>query len=108
MGTVSDITLAVWVTFKLATITTAILLLLGMPLACWLANMNSRLRPVLGALVLPPTVLGFYLLLLFSPAYLPGKAWLSLTGTMLAFSFEGLVVGDLFHALCCATVAACF
>ena len=65
METVSDITLAVWVTFKLATITTAILLLLGIPLAWWLANMNSRLRPVLEALVglpmvLPPTVLGFY------------------------------------------------
>ena len=104
METVSDITLAVWVTFKLATITTAILLLLGIPLAWWLANMNSRLRPVLEALVglpmvLPPTVLGFYLLLLFSPAYLPGKTWLSLTGTMLAFSFEGLVVASVIYSM---------
>lgn len=99
MGTMSDITLAIWVTFKLATMTTAILMLLGMPLAWWLANINSRLRPVLEALVclpmvLPPTVLGFYLLLLFSPGYPPGQAWLSLTGTTLAFSFTGLVVAS--------------
>lgn len=99
MGNVSDITLAVWITFKLATITTAILLLLGIPLAWWLANMNSRLRPVLEALVglpmvLPPTVLGFYLLLLFSPSYRPGQLWQSMTGTTLAFSFTGLVVAS--------------
>jgi len=104
MGTASDIALAIWITFKLATITTAILMLLGIPLAWWLANMNSRLRPVLEALVglpmvLPPTVLGFYLLLLFSPNYAPGRAWLSLTGTTLAFSFAGLAVASVIYSM---------
>lgn len=95
---------AVWVTLKLATITTMILMLLAIPMAWWLANMNSRLRPVLEALVglpmvLPPTVLGFYLLLLFSPNHAPGQAWLSLTGTTLAFSFSGLVVASVIYSM---------
>ncbi|WP_066017596.1 molybdate ABC transporter permease subunit [Endozoicomonas atrinae] len=90
---------AVWVTLKLATITTIILMLLAIPMAWGLANMQSRLRPVLEALVglpmvLPPTVLGFYLLLLFSPNYAVGQAWLSFTGTTLAFSFTGLVIAS--------------
>ncbi|WP_067515124.1 molybdate ABC transporter permease subunit [Endozoicomonas ascidiicola] len=95
---------AIWVTLKLATITTIILLLLSIPLAWWLANMQSRIRPILEAIVglpmvLPPTVLGFYLLLLFSPNYAAGQAWLSLTGSTLAFSFTGLVVASVIYSM---------
>lgn len=98
------LTTAVWVTFKLAIITTVILMLLAIPIAWWLANMKSRFRPVLEALVglpmvLPPTVLGFYLLLFFSPNYAPGQAWLSLTGSTLAFSFTGLVVASVIYSM---------
>ena len=95
---------AIWVTLKLATITTVMLLLLSIPLAWWLATMQSRARPVLEAIiglpmVLPPTVLGFYLLLLFSPNYPPGQTWLSLTGSNLAFSFSGLVIASVIYSM---------
>ncbi len=99
---------AVWLTIKLATLTTLILLLLGIPLAWWLARANGRvmkrIRPVLEALVglplvLPPTVLGFYLLLLFSPQNPVGHSWQQLTGSMLAFSFTGLVVASVIYSL---------
>ncbi len=98
------LTAAVWVTIKLALTTTCILMFLAIPLAWWLANMKSALRPVLEALVglpmvLPPTVLGFYLLLLFSPNHAPGQAWLSLTGTTLAFSFSGLVIASVIYSM---------
>ena len=98
------LTTAIWVTFKLAVITTIILMMLSIPLAWRLANMRSRLRPVLEAviglpMVLPPTVLGFYLLIFFSPNYLPGQAWLSLTGSTLAFSFTGLVVASVIYSM---------
>lgn len=98
------LTTAIWVTFKLAIITTLILMLMAIPMAWWLANMKSRLRPVLEALVglpmvLPPTVLGFYLLLLFSPNHSVGQAWLALTGTTLAFSFTGLVVASVIYSM---------
>ena len=95
---------AVWVTVKLAAITTLILMLLGIPLAWRLAHMRSRFKPVLEALVglplvLPPTVLGFYLLLAFSPNNSLGAAWVALTGSTLAFSFFGLVVASVFYSL---------
>ena len=95
---------AVWVTVKLAWTTTCILMLMAVPLAWWLANMKNTIRPVLEALVglpmvLPPTVLGFYLLMLFSPNYAPGQAWLWLTGTTLAFSFNGLVIASVIYSL---------
>ncbi|OED46539.1 molybdenum ABC transporter permease subunit [Endozoicomonas sp. (ex Bugula neritina AB1)] len=95
---------AVWVTIKLAAITTLILMLLGIPLAWWLAQMRSRFKPVLEALVglplvLPPTVLGFYLLLVFSPNNPLGALWFDWTGSTLAFSFSGLVVASVFYSL---------
>ncbi len=96
--------LATITTLKLAGITTIILLALGTPLAWWLSRFESRWRVVIEALValplvLPPTVLGFYLLLAFSPDALPGQFWQSVTGTQLAFSFSAIVIGSLFYSL---------
>lgn len=93
-----------WLTLKLAAIVTALLLLLGTPLAWWLSRSRSRIAPVLEAitalpLVLPPTVLGFYLLLAFNPTAPFGAFWLSLTGGTLTFSFAGLVLASLLYSL---------
>jgi len=85
-----------WLTFKLAAVTTAILCLIGIPFAWWLATTRFRYKPALEALVsmplvLPPSVLGFYLLLAFSPQHWFGQ-WLDTSfGLRLAFSFPGLV-----------------
>ncbi|GIS18097.1 MAG: hypothetical protein CM15mP120_00130 [Pseudomonadota bacterium] len=81
---------AVWLTLQLAGTTTALLLLVGTPLAWWLAHSKSRLRPLIEAitampLVMPPTVIGFYLLLLFSPDSVLGEFWFTLSGSTLAF-----------------------
>ncbi len=91
-------------TFYLASITTVVLLLIGMPLAWWLARTQSRWKPLAEAitalpLVLPPTVLGFYLLVLMSPGSPLGSAWVDLTGSTLTFSFAGLVVASVFYSL---------
>jgi molybdate transport system permease protein len=95
---------AVWLTVKLATITTAVLLLLGTPLAWWLAGTQSRIKSVVGALValplvLPPVVIGFYLLLLMGPNGPVGQftQWLGLG--LLPFTFSALVVGSVFYSL---------
>jgi molybdate transport system permease protein len=95
---------AVRVTMELAAATVAVLLVIGTPLAYWLAFTKTRLRPIFEALVamplvLPPTVLGFYLLLLFGPQNPVGSLWLTLTGTTLAFSFSGLVVASVVYSL---------
>lgn len=91
-------------TFQLALITTAILLVLGIPLAYWLARWESRWKYVLQTLVsmplvLPPTVLGFYLLVAFSPAGWLGRFLESIFGLQLVFSFEGLVVASVIYSL---------
>ncbi|MCC6202148.1 MAG: molybdate ABC transporter permease subunit [Gammaproteobacteria bacterium] len=91
-------------TLQLAAITTLVLLLLGTPLAWWLAFTRTRMKPAIEAvtalpLVLPPTVLGFYLLLALGPATPFGKFWLDLTGTSLTFSFAGLVVASVIYSL---------
>jgi molybdate transport system permease protein len=96
--------IALITTFKLASITTVILLLLGTPLAWYLAKMKSRFKVILEAvvalpLVLPPTVLGFYLLIAFSPQYLPGQVWLAVSGQQLAFSFSAIVIGSVLYSL---------
>ena len=83
---------------QLALVTTLVLVVIGIPLAAWLAHTRSILRPVAEAvvglpLVLPPTVLGFYLLVAWSPAHMPGS-WLSSVGLDLLFSFQGLVLGS--------------
>ncbi|MFI3246532.1 MAG: molybdate ABC transporter permease subunit [Ferrimonas sp.] len=95
---------ALFVTLKLAAISTALLLLVTPPLAWWLAHSRARYRPLVEAivslpLILPPTVLGFYLLLLFSPMYAPGAWYQELTGSTLAFSFSGLVIGSMVYSL---------
>lgn len=93
-----------WLTAQLATATTLVLLALGIPLAWWLARGDSRSRLVAETLislplVLPPTVLGFYLLLAFSPR-LPLGAWLAQQFDLrLAFTFSGLVIGSVIFSL---------
>ena len=96
--------LATVTTLKLAGVTTLILLLLGTPLAWWLSQLQSKWRVVIEAvvalpLVLPPTVLGFYLLIAFAPNALPGQLWQSLTGQQLAFSFSAIVIGSVLYSL---------
>ena len=91
-------------TFELALVTTVLLFVLSVPLAYWLAYTRSRVKPVAEALismplVLPPTVIGFYLLIAFSPANGFG-AWLDQSlGLQLVFSFEGLVLASLIYSL---------
>ncbi len=94
---------AILLTFKLAFITSGLLLLIALPLAWFLANWQSKAKPLVMSilalpLVLPPTVLGFYLLIAFSPQSALGQGWQSLTGSNLAFSFEGLVLGSVISA----------
>jgi molybdate transport system permease protein len=93
-----------WLTIQLALLATAILLVLGTPLAWWLATTRRRFKPVIEAvtalpLVLPPTVLGFYLLVLLSPASPIGSFWVKVTGESLTFSFSGLVVASVIYSL---------
>lgn len=95
---------AVWLTARLALTTTILLLIVGTPVAWWLARTRSRLRPVVEAvtalpLVLPPTVLGFYLLVLLAPGGWFGGAWAALGGDRLVFSFPGLVLGSMVYSL---------
>jgi molybdate transport system permease protein len=97
-----DIT-ALWITLQLASLTTAILLLLGTPLAWWLAHTRSALKPVVDAivtlpLILPPTVLGFYLLLALGPRGPIGQLVEFLGGPPLAFTFAGLVIGSVVYS----------
>ena len=95
---------AIWLTAKLATVTTVLLLLLGTPLAWWLAGTRSRIKSVVCALValplvLPPVVIGFYLLLLMGPNGPVGQLtqWLGLG--LLPFTFSALVIGSVFYSL---------
>ena len=93
-----------WLSVQLAAVTTLILLLLGTPLAWWLANTRSRAKPFAEAitalpLVLPPTVLGFYLLIFLSPNSILGGLWRDATGTSLTFSFSGLVLASALYSL---------
>ena len=100
----ADIWTPVSLTLTLAAINTLILLVLGTPIAWWLARSRSRYRELVGAvvampLVLPPTVLGFYLLIALGPNG-PG-GWIAgfWGGRTLAFSFTGLVIGSFFYSL---------
>jgi molybdate transport system permease protein len=95
---------ALMTTLKLASITTIILLVIGTPIAWYLSRWKSKWRVIVEAvvalpLVLPPTVLGFYLLIAFSPTALPGQLWESITGQQLAFSFSAIVIGSVFYSL---------
>jgi molybdate transport system permease protein len=95
---------AIWLTLKLATVVTVVLLIVGTPIAWWLARTRSPLKGVIGAvvalpLVLPPTVLGFYLLLVMGPNGPIGQftQWLGIG--LLPFTFTGLVIGSVFYSL---------
>ena len=88
----------------LATVTTLVLFVLCTPIAWWLATSKNRWKPILEAvvalpLVLPPTVLGFYLLLLLGPRGWLGGGWQALTGNSLAFSFSGVVIASVCYSL---------
>lgn len=94
----------IFVTLQLALITTLILLIIGTPMAWWLANTRTRYKTPIEAvialpLVLPPTVLGFYLLVAFSPDGLIGKLWSYVSDSTLTFSFTGLVIGSVIYSL---------
>ncbi|MDX1478194.1 MAG: molybdate ABC transporter permease subunit [Saprospiraceae bacterium] len=91
-------------TFKLALCVTAILLVIGIPLGYWLAFSQRRIKPVIEALVsmplvLPPTVIGFYLLVAFSPSNAFGHWMRESLGLQLIFSFEGLVFASVLYSL---------
>ena len=95
---------AIYLTLALASVTTVILLLLGTPLAWWLSRRSGSKVAMIEALVavpliLPPTVLGFYLLILFAPTSGLGQFWYWLTGSQLAFSFSALVIGSVIYSL---------
>ena len=101
----ADIALgAITLTLKLAGLTTLILLLLGTPLAWWLARTRSPLKPAVSALValpivLPPTVIGFYLLVSLGPKGPLGQLTQSIGLGTLPFTFAGLVLGSVFYSL---------
>jgi len=95
---------AVILTLKLATITTIVLLIIGTPIAWWLTRSQAKWKEVIGALValplvLPPTVLGFYLLLILGPSSPVGQFATGIFGHSLPFTFEGLVVGSVIYSL---------
>ena len=98
-----DLTI-VWLTLKLALVVTGLLLLIATPLAWWLSQTQSRFKPLLGALVaiplvLPPTVLGFYLLLLLGPNGPIGQLSLALGLGILPFTFAGIAIACAVHSL---------
>ena len=93
-----------WLSLQLALTVTLILLALRTPLAWWLSQTRSRVKPIIEALtalplVLPPTVLGFYFLILFNPQSFIGRSWLKVTGETLTFSFSGLVIASVIYSL---------
>lgn len=93
-----------WLTLRLAAVTVGVLLLAGTPIAWWLAHTRSRLRVVVEAvvalpLVLPPTVLGFYLLVALGPQGWVGGPWKHMTGSALSFTFSGLVIASVLYSL---------
>ena len=95
---------AVWLTVLLAGVTTLLLFPIASPLAWWLARSDSKGRSLVEAVVamppvLPPTVLGFYLLVMLNPESFFGGLWLNFTGESLTFSFSGLVIASVIYSL---------
>jgi molybdate transport system permease protein len=95
---------AFWLTIRLATVVTGILLALGLPLAYWIAFSRWRWKFLVEAvvalpIVLPPTVLGFYVLIALGQRGPLGRWWQAMTGHTLAFTFSGLVIGSVLYSL---------
>jgi molybdate transport system permease protein len=95
---------AFWLTLQLAVVVSASLLVLGLPVAYWIAFSRRRWKFLVEALValplvLPPTVLGFYVLVALGPHSPLGRWWIALTGHTLAFTFSGLVIGSILYSL---------
>jgi molybdate transport system permease protein len=95
---------AFWLTIRLAVLVAAVLVVLGLPIAYWITYSRWRWKflaeAVVGLpIVLPPTVLGFYLLVALGPRSPLGRGWQALTGHTLAFTFEGLVIGSILYSL---------
>ncbi len=95
---------AIWLTLQLASLTTACLLLIATPLAWWLARSRSPLRAPVGAvvtlpIVLPPSVLGFYLLIALGPQGPVGQFTQAMGWGVLSFTFTGLLIGSIFYSL---------
>src|ERR1700722_17458503 len=95
---------AFWLTVRLAVLVAGLLLAIGLPIAYWIAYSRWRGKFLLEAvvalpMVLPPTVLGFYVLVALGPRSPLGRVWRSLTGHTLAFTFSGLVIGSIFYSL---------
>ena len=89
---------------QLALVTTVVLILTGTPIAWWLSQTSSRFKPAAQAIVampivLPPTVIGFYLLILLGPNGAIGSWWVQMTGSALTFSFSGLVIASCVYSL---------
>jgi len=89
---------------RLALVTVSVLIVIGTPLAWWLSRTRIHAKALIEAvvalpLVLPPTVIGFYLLVLLGPGGAVGRWWVSLTGETLTFSFSGLVVASAIYSL---------
>lgn len=104
LGLASPLWQSLALTLRLAAITTLVLGLIGLPLAHWLNTTRTRLAPFLETLVtlpvvLPPTVIGFYVLVGLSPQHPPGSWWRDLTGQPLVFTFTGLVIASVFYSL---------
>ena len=92
-----------FLTIKLAAITTLILLIIGTPVAWWLSTTRLKIKPLIETIValpivLPPTVMGFYLLILLSPQSAIGNWWFELTGETLTFNFTGLVIASVLYS----------
>jgi len=99
-----DIFGPLWLSVQLALITSLVLFLIGTPIAWWLSRTASQWKPVAQAvvampIVLPPTVMGFYLLILLGPHGAIGSWWVELTGSTLTFSFAGLVIASCVYSL---------
>lgn len=95
---------AIFLTLKLAFVSTALLLIIGIPLAWWLSQTHSKWKIIIESvitlpLILPPTVLGYYLLVAFSPEAVVGGLWGTLFDSSLVFSFTGLVIGSMLYSL---------
>jgi molybdate transport system permease protein len=95
---------ALWLTIRLASVSTVLLLIIGLPIAQWLARGKGRIPLIAEVLltlpiVLPPTVIGFYLLVIFAPQTWLGGIWTRLMGQPLPFSFAGLVAGSVIYSL---------